>query len=658
MPASVAPTGCHDEGARDVGAAAFIALVGSPNCGKTTLFNWLTGSRFKTVNYPGSTVDYSLGRTHERFGEAIAVMDTPGAYSLQSKSPDERVTTDAIFRHPRMGAAAVAIAVVDASQLSRQLLVAQQLLAARFRVVIALTMGDLVRARGDEVQAGALSEELGCAVVEIDGRLGGGVAELARVARGEASFAPAKANPEAIATWSEADTERAMALGAQAAQRAILRAPPIAGGRGRLVDARVRTREIDRALLHPVFGPIFFMLIMGTLFASVFWLAAPLMSLVDWTFTSIGRSILSVAPDALWTSFLADGALASVGAVLTFAPQIFILFFGTSILEDSGYLARSAALADGALTRVGLGGRSFVPLLSGFACAVPAMMAARTINSRRERLLTIFVIPLMSCSARLPVYALLLSFLFRGSEAWKGGVALAAIYFCSLLVGGMASAVANRFLPKGEPSFFMLELPVYRKPSLRHAFRSALARTRSYLLKAGPAIAVFALVIWTATSFPRAPAGSAGVDRLERSYAGRLGHAMQPAFAPMGLDWRVGVGLISAFAAREVFVSSVAMVFHVADDKERAKDDSNKQSLLREMATATAPDGRPLFTLASTLGLIAFFMVALQCLSTVAVSMRESGGWKLAITQLVTFNVAGYGLAVGIVQGLRALGIA
>jgi ferrous iron transport protein B len=666
---------------REPGAASapgFVALVGSPNSGKTTLFNWLTGARFKTVNYPGATVDYSLGRTQARYGERLVVMDTPGTYSLQPKSPDERVAFDAIFRHPELGAAAAVISVVDATQASRHLLVTQQLLAAGFPVVVALTMVDLVRERGDEVDALALSKRLGCPVVEIDGRLGGGVPQIVAqavglVALSAATEGHAPASPGRIAGWSARDTESAMAVAAAAARElcAVGNAgsrpgagrPPGARQRGSegpdarkrgswWSDARLRTKALDRVLLHPLFGLIAFFAIMGSLFSGIFWLATPFMQGIDWAFSSLGEQVQALAPASLATSFLANGVIASASAVLTFVPQIFILFLGISLLEDSGYLARSAALVDRPFSFIGMNGRSFVPLLSGYACAVPAMMAARTINSRRERLITLFVIPLMSCSARLPVYALLLSFLYRGSSSWKGGLALAALYFISLAVGAVAATVASRFIPAREPSFFMLELPLYRRPSFRHAARSAFARTKNYVRKAGPAIFVFALLIWSATTFPRYQASDA-TERLQSSYAGQLGQAMQPVFQPMGADWRVGVGLISAFAAREVFVSSLAMVFHVADGKSL----SMRETLLAQMSDARAPDGRPLFTLASILGLIAFFMIALQCLSTVAIAVREMGGWRLAAAQLLLFNLAGYAVAVTIVQGLRALGV-
>jgi ferrous iron transport protein B len=624
-----------------------VALVGSPNSGKTTLFNWLTGLRYKTVNYPGATVEYSMGETNERYGAPVLVMDTPGTYSLNPKSPEEQVTIRAIFSHIKYGTCPLIISVVDATQMSRHLLITRQLQAAGFPVIVALTMVDLIRERGEHVNVAALSEELGCKIIEIDGRLGGGVMELVEEVRQSLLFCPLiKLQP--LEAWSGEKTETVLREVAQIQKKVMEKK---VGSGFKKKDALERTAKIDRVLLHPVFGLVIFTVIMALLFTAIFWAAQPLMDAVDFTFTSLGNYVLSLAPDSLWASFLSKGVIASFGAVLIFVPQIFILFLGIVSFEDSGYLARTATLVDRPFSFLGLNGRSFVPILSAYACAVPAMMAARTINSRRERWLTLFVIPLMSCSARLPVYALLLSFLYRGQPAWKAGVTLAGLYLGSLMVGAIAAAIANRFLKIKDKSFFMLELPVYRTPKFKSVLRSSLSRTYSYIRRAGPAIFIFALIIWIGTNFPRIDLKDP-TERLSQSYAAQLGHYIEPVFRPMGGDWRTGVGLISAFAAREVFVSSLAVVFSVTEPEE-----SMRASLLTKMSEARAPDGLPLFTFASVIGLMIFFMIALQCLSTVSVAFRESGRWQFAIFQLVVFNLVAYALTVGIVQGLRAVGI-
>ena len=375
------------------------------------------------------------------------------------------------------------------------------------------------------------------------------------------------------------------------------------------------------------------------------------MDAVDGGFTWLAAKVLALGPENLVLKFISEGVITSLSSVMVFVPQIFILFVGIILLEDSGYLARSATLVDRPLAWLGLGGRSFVPILSGYACAVPAMMAARTINSRRERWLTLFILPLMSCSARLPVYALLLAFVFHGASAWKGGVALALIYFGSLIVGAIAALIAGRFLKIEDRSFFMMELPVYRRPRTTLVMRQAWTRTKSYVKRAGPPIFLFALIVWLGTRFPNF-SETDPTKRLETSYAAEAGRVIEPVFRPMGGDWRTGVGLMSAFAAREVFVSSLAVVFQVAEEGE-----SMQSTLLNKMHDAKAPDGLPLFTIASVAGLVIFFMIALQCLSTVTIAVRESGSLKFALMQLVVFNLVAYVLAVGVVQGLRAFGV-
>lgn len=639
---------CHDSGkTSDVDTrSAVVALVGSPNSGKTTLFNWLTGSHFKTVNYPGSTVDYSIGSTHERYGgPPLFVMDTPGTYSLEPKSPDERVTCDTIYEHKTFGAARLVVSIADATLLSRQLFVTKQLIEAGFRAILAVTMRDLLQERGESIDTAKLSRELGVPVVLIDGRLGGGVQELLEVVRRELSNS---SRPQRLAPWSPVKVEATLRE-----TEAIYRRVVTTTGKAHPTSARERTRALDRVLLHPVFGLVIFLLLMTAIFSSIFWLATPMMDAVDQGLSWVAEHVLALAPESLFVQFISGGVIASAAAVFVFVPQIFILFLGIILLEDSGYLARSATIIDRPLAKLGLGGRSFVPLLSGYACAVPAMMAARSINSRRERVLTLFILPLMSCSARLPVYALLLAFLFHGEASWKGGLTLTGIYVGSLLLGGVAALIASRFLKIDDKSFFMLELPVYRRPQARLVFRQALSRTTGYIKKAGPAIFVFALIVWAATTFPHYDLEDSS-ERLNASYAAKVGRIIEPLFEPMGGDWRTGVGLLSAFAAREVFVSSLAVVFQVSD---QADEDTLQETLLEKMREAKAPNGLPLFTLASVLGLVVFFMIALQCLSTVVVARKESGGWRFALIQLAAFNIVAYALSVAIVQGLRALGI-
>src|SRR6185312_11998172 len=409
------------------------------------------------------------------------------------------------------------------------------------------------------------------------------------------------------------------------------------------------TAKVDRVLLHPYLGLVFFFLIMGLIFSSIFWAAQPFMDLVDAGFSWLKEAVIHLVPISLLADFLGNGLVASFGAVMTFVPQIFILFIGIGLLEGSGYLARAATLIDQPFSKLGLSGRSFVPILSGFACAVPAMMASRNIPSKRDRMITNFVIPLMTCSARLPVYALLLAFLFHDQPAWKPGLALAALYMGSLVIGALAAAIVNKILTKNNQAIFMMELPLYRKPHWKVLVRQSLTRTQAYVKRAGPVIFVFAVLIWVGSTFPNYHAENDHV-KLETSFLGQSGKVLEPIFSPMGVDWRVGVGLMSAFAAREVFVSSMAVMFNVTGDEA-----SQAQGLLKTMSEATNSHGERIFTVASVIGLILFFMIALQCMSTFAISAKENGSMKFALTQLILFNVIAYIVAVSAVHLIRLI---
>lgn len=365
------------------------------------------------------------------------------------------------------------------------------------------------------------------------------------------------------------------------------------------------------------------------------------MDLIDGGFSDLATWADETWPNSLWGNFLSQGIIASLGAVFVFVPQIFILFLGIGFLESTGYLARAATLIDRPFSKLGLSGRSFVPVLSGFACAVPAMMATRNLSSARDRWITNFIIPLMQCSARLPVFALLLAFIYKDEPGWKPGLAMAAIYFGGLLIGAIAAGIVHRILPDDKKSFFMMELPLYRLPKIKVLLRQCLQKTWAYIKRAGPIIFAFAVLIWLGVTFPQ----TSEETQLEQSYMGQAGHLLEPIFKPMGVDWRVGVGLISAFAAREVFVSNLAVMFKVTGDEDTLQD-----GLLETMRSATFPDGSPIFTLGSVIGLIVFFMIALQCMSTVGIAVKESGSWKFAISQLIVFNLVAYLLAVLIYQ--------
>ncbi|MGZ3772158.1 MAG: ferrous iron transporter B [Pseudobdellovibrionaceae bacterium] len=624
-----------------------IALVGAPNSGKTTLYNWLTGSKFKTVNYPGATVEFSLGFLAAHLSEPhLQVMDTPGTYSLYPKSEDERVTLKSLYENPKIEKVDGVIAVIDGTQISRHLQLVLQLKETNFPMVVVITMADLLRREGIEIDREYLKEVLGCPVIQFDGLLAGGLKEIVS----EIKKLELKEKPIRPIPWNFEVQDAKLKEAERIAKEALNHKTDQANERlNRIVST---TEKIDRVLLHPLFGFFFFMMIMGSLFASVFWLAKPFMDIIDNGFTFANEWIASLSPGALWADFLAHGVVASFGAFMVFIPQIFILFVGIGILESTGYLARAATLIDRPFSALGMSGRSFVPLLSGFACAVPAIIATRNIPSKKDRLITAFIIPLMSCSARLPVYALFIAFLFHDGSALAAGFALAGLYLGSIVIGTFAAGLVGRFIPRSEPSFFMMELPIYRRPKVRVLLRQSWNRTFSYIKRAGPVIFLFAVVLWIGSTFPNYQAQNPK-EKLEQSYIGRLGKVIEPVVAPMGVDWRVGVGLVSAFAAREVFVSSLAVTLNITDTDEATQ----QQALLSQMRSAVNSHGKKIFTVSSVIGLMLFFLIALQCMSTVGVQIRESGSLKFAITQLVVLNLFAYVLVVLVVQGLRFIGI-
>ncbi|MBX3034972.1 MAG: ferrous iron transporter B [Bdellovibrionaceae bacterium] len=623
-----------------------MALVGAPNTGKTTLYNWLTGSRFKTVNYPGATVEYAIGDLVAHLREdgensPFRLIDTPGVYGLNPKSADEEVTVKALFQLPGLGAVDGVLVVVDGTQLERHLHLALEVKNAGFPFVVAVTMADLLRREGLELDLAALSKSLGAPVVSFEGLLGGGLREIVTGLRA----LPARGEVRAPEVKIEVAQRQARELATLALSR-------VDRPQERLRRVTENTRRLDAVLLHPILGPALFFLIMAALFSSIYWMAAPFMDFIDGGFSSLAAWAHGEGEVGPLRDFVANGVIASFGAVLVFVPQIFILFVGIGLLESTGYLARAATLIDRPFSKLGLTGRSFVPILSGFSCAVPALIATRNISSRRDRWITNFVIPLMTCSARLPVYALLLGFVFADQPAFVAGLALAGLYFGAMLIGALAAAILNQLIPKDAASILMMELPLYRRPRVRVVLRQSLTRTWAYARRAGPIILTIAILMWVGTNFPNYNMEDP-TEKLAQSYAGRIGQWIEPVVEPMGVDWRVGVGLMSAFAAREVFVSTLAVAFHVTAEDE----DGQAESLIKQMETATrASDGAKIFTPATVAGLIVFFMIALQCMTTFAVAQRESGSWKFAFGQLVIFNIVAYVLAILTVHGLRLIG--
>ncbi|NNG26865.1 MAG: ferrous iron transport protein B [Ignavibacteriaceae bacterium] len=664
-----------------------ITLVGPPNSGKTTLFNLLSGKNVKTVNYPGSTVEYSASRLLSKFEINAKVVDSPGIISLHPNSPDEKVAINSLYSYSKPGTAHLLINTVDVSQLSRHLLLSKQLIEAGFHIIIVLTMTDVLSRKGISISEQKLKDELKCDVISINGRTGSGLDKVISsvycnliileklVNKIQPLTAPDVEKDDVIQSFNEIE----QIINRVSIEYCAENLPNMTEANKQLniIGEKIGvngnspdrfTLKIDSFLLHKFWGFAAFILIMGLTFTSIFWLATPLMGLIDNAFGNLGEVVSSGLGTGWFSSLIADGIINGAGAVLVFVPQIIILFLILGILEDTGYLARGAMLIDKPLSKIGLNGRSFVPMVSGFACAIPAMLAARTIPNRRERLLTIFILPLMSCSARLPVYALLIAYLIPGDKPLLGGFILAGIYIFSILSSVIIAGVINKFrenlLKAEDNSSFILELPTYKIPKINSVIKNTYLSSREYLFRAGPIILLFSIIIWFATFFPdidpqietqnlsqQEIVNLQSTVRFENSYATQFGKLVQPVMTPLGMDWRVGVSLISAFAAREVFVSSLALIFNVTDDEEG-------NSILNSMEEATVGDtGQKLFTSATVTGLIIFFVFALQCLSTIAVSRKETGGWRIPILQVVMFTLIAYMATLVTVNGLRVIGV-
>lgn len=659
-----------------------INLVGPPNSGKTTLFNIFSGKHFKTVNYPGSTVEYSSSDFLDKFNIKAKILDSPGLISLNADSPDEEVAVESLFNQPDIGTPDLILATADSSQLTRHLLLTKQLIEAGFNVVLVLTMIDILNRKNLKVNTKLLSEILGIDVVTINGKTEEGVDDLVEVIqknlRKEKSSSDHnllnefKKKEYLLKTFEEIEdivnkVIEPLNPNLEKANKQLNILNPILRETVQQPDAL--TLRIDKILLHKYFGFIIFLLMMGAIFTSIFWLAAPLMDLVDTLFSSLANYASESLGNNWYSDFISDGIISGTGAVLIFLPQILILFLILGLLEDTGYLARGAMLIDKPLSKIGLNGKSFVPMLSGFACAIPAILSTRTIPNRRERLLTIFIIPLMSCSARLPVYVLLIGYLTPQDKPWLAGFLLSFVYLVSIILSIIVAYVINKFnktlIKTKDESSFILELPTYKLPKLKVVIRNSFENSKQYILRAGPIILVLSILIWLITYFPNyAPEiDTTGLneeeiilleksERISNSYAAMIGNVIEPIMLPLGLDWRIGVSLIAAFAAREVFVSSMALIFKVTDDE------NIQTSLLTAMRHAKIEStGEPLFTIATSIGLIFFFIFALQCISTLAVSRKETGGWRIPALQLIIFTSTAYLFTFVIVNLLRAIGI-
>ncbi|MEN9549604.1 MAG: hypothetical protein RIR12_2195 [Bacteroidota bacterium] len=687
-----------------------IALVGNPNSGKSSLFNCLTGLNQQVGNFPGVTVDKKTG-TCKLGNQQAAVIDLPGSYSLYPKRLDEWVSYKVLLDQDDEVKANVIVAVADASNLKRNLLYCSQLIDLKIPVVVALTMMDLAKRKGINIDLPTLERELGVPIVAVNPRKEKGITELKKAITLTAQQAykipvrdfidnkqlaatsideVKKTNPrfsdyrcihylinheafelnestherlEKIKTHTHFNTTKTQAAEIlerythirQVMQQAVSEPDPL--------QKSLFTEKLDNLLLHRVWGYAILLAVLFLLFQSVFWLAQYPMDWMELAFAKISGWLSTTLPNNRWTDLLINGLIAGIGGILVFVPQIMILFGLITLLEDSGYMARISFLSDKLMRSVGLNGKSVMPMISGFACAVPAIMSARNIENRKERLLTILITPLMSCSARLPVYFILIGlvipktylFGFLGVQ----GLVMMGLYLLGLVMALLVSYVAKWFIKIQEKSFFILELPTYRSPRWGNVVSTMLNKAKIFVFDAGKVIMIISLLLWALSSFgptnkmkniaakyetlkQNANADitqlekNYNTEKLENSYAGIMGKSIEPIIKPLGFDWKIGIALITSFAAREVFVGTMATLYSVGED-----DDEGK-ALKEKMKAATHANGAPVFTLGAGLSLMIFYVFAMQCMSTLAIVKKETKSWKWPLIQLVYMTALAY----------------
>ena len=612
-----------------------VALVGPPNSGKSTLFNRLTGLRQRVANYPGVTVEQRTGTAPLPAG-SVEVTDLPGVHGLSPRSMDQRVTRDVLLgRMDGAPAPDAVILVLDATRLESHLMLAEPVLALGLPTLVVLTMADELGRRDGALRASALAQELGVNVALVDARSAQALEPVRRFLSTlgrETPTCPVAPTASSPAENDASDpTERSLPVVDLFADRRQ-RARTIGRSAGfRAPRPSPVTHRLDALLLHPILGPLAFLAVIVLVFQSIFAWAVPLMDGTEALVAGSGEYLARALPDSWFRSLLVDGVWAGVGSVIVFLPQILVLFFFISILEDSGYMARAAVIADRLMHRVGLQGESFLPLLSAYACAVPAVMAARTVGNERDRVATIFVAPFMTCSARLPVYALLIAAFIPagpllGPFVGRRAAVLLGLYALGLVVAVITAAVLKGTLLRDRPTPFVMELPPYRLPSARSIAARLVDRTRIFLRRAGKIILAVAVALWVLTQVPRSPEG--GAPEIGDSALGRIGQVIEPAIEPLGFDWRVGIGLVTSLAAREVIVGTLGTIYGV--------ENAGEESM--ELQAALQRD----LDFGSAVGLLLFFVFALQCMSTVAVVRRETGGWRWPALQFAYMLALAY----------------
>jgi ferrous iron transport protein B len=689
-----------------------ISLVGNPNSGKTSLFNALTGLNQKVGNFPGVTVDKKTGSIVLDDGTPIELIDLPGTYSLYPRRTDEwvsyKVLMDADDVKPD-----VVLLVADASNLKRNLLFCSQMIDLKLPIVVALTMNDLAEKKDIQINVSGLEMELGVPIVLVNPRKNKGLVELKKalglVGKSIHKIQPrdfidnknlAAASIDALQqiqpqlsdyaaihylinhenfplnvslqnnieqieiatkfnptkTQAEEIMQRYQRIKVIMQQNVIEPDP---------LEKKLFTERLDNILLHRTWGYVILLSVLFLLFQSIFWLAQFPMDGIEWTFQQISSWLNNNLPQAWWSNLLVNGFVAGLSGIILFVPQIMILFGLITLLEDTGYMARISFLSDRIMRKVGLNGKSVMPMISGFACAVPAIMSARNIENKKERLLTILVTPLMSCSARLPVYTILIALVIDDTYYFGflslQGLVMMALYFLGTFMALIVSYVAKWFINIKEKSFFILELPVYRSPRWKNAGITMVEKARIFVTDAGKVIMIISLLLWFLSSFgpsnrmqlvtdkyatliqqqpqqKQALQKQLSSEKLQASYAGILGKSIEPIIEPLGYDWKIGIALITSFAAREVFVGTMATLYSVEED------DSNT-SLREKMQSATHADGTKVYTLPAALSLMVFYVLAMQCMSTLAVVKRETKSWKWPTIQFIYMTALAYGMS-------------
>jgi ferrous iron transport protein B len=596
------PKGAHE---RDI----IVAIVGPPNAGKSTLFNRLTGLHQKVANFPGVTVEHRTGKAKLDGGHDVFLVDLPGIYSLSPRAEDEQVTHDVLKGErgdfPKPDAV---ILILDSTNLGRHLVLAAPILSLGLPTLILLNMADDLKVRGGKVDVAALSAELDCPVALISAAKGTGLDSIRQFLVGTAVRLNAPPPKIELPVLQDIPKCRQWAqnIGSRASYRAP--APPL------------WTRRLDAVFLHPVAGPLVFLAVVIAVFQSIFSWAQPIMTGLQSLISSSGQWVKMMLPDSPWRSLLIDGVWSGVGSVVVFLPQILLLFLFIGILEDSGYLARAALIADRTMAKFGLQGKSFIPLLSAYACAVPAVMATRVIENKRDRMATIMIAPLMTCSARLPVYTLIIAAFVPNTPVLGNLVSLPAVTMLGLYVLGFVAAITIARLLKStilrsRGSAFILEMPPYRMPTLRSLSLRLVDRGKVFLHRAGTVILAVAIGLWILAHLPF---HNGQPPQLEHSFAGMIGKFIEPAIKPLGFNWKIGIGLITSLAAREVIVGTLGTIYGIEGEE---PTQGLQQAVHHDLSTGGA------------VALLVFFAFAMQCFSTLAVVKRETGGWKWPVFQ-------------------------